>query len=61
MAKPRPASFGQLINLNGLGALKLVAPGGDEPVDFASAWTTLEEAERAGVWTPRHARANEAA
>lgn len=53
--KPRPASFGQLISLNGIGALRLVAPG-EDPVAFDDAWKALEEAQAQNLWSPKKQR-----
>lgn len=60
MSKPRPASPGQLIALNGIGALQLVEVGAVAPLDFESAWAALQDAQAHDLWEPKRKRAEPA-
>lgn len=54
--QPRPATPNQLYTLNSIRCLKLVDAGKGDPIEYTSAWSRLEEAQRAGLWTPKRPR-----
>ena len=53
---PRPATFGQILTLNKIRALKLVEPGDGENISFDDAHPVLSDAFDRGLWTPQPRR-----
>jgi len=56
MNKPRPATIPQLYRLNQLNCLKLMPISEGDQINFTDADKILADAEREGLWTPKHPR-----